>query len=277
SRRILIVTGAGISVSSGIPDFRSEDGLFETLRRQYPRFLSSGSDLFDARLFSNPVTTQLFYRFMGQFRRQVVNAEVTPTHKFMKELELKNKLLRVYSQNIDGLERKTPATIKNTLVVLLHGELNNVICTLCREETEFTAELADRFSRASPSNLESLQCSNCANIQRARFAIGKRTLGTGFLRPNIVLYNEEHPDCDRIGILSEFDLRRKPDLLLVMGTSLRIPGVIRLVKEAARTVQSNGNGRGKVIYVNKTAPTTSRWRDLFDYHLEGDADIIVTM
>ncbi|KAJ2359795.1 NAD-dependent deacetylase hst3, partial [Coemansia sp. RSA 2611] len=80
SQRCIVITGAGISVSSGIPDFRSPDGLFQQLKQKYPSSVSNGRDLFDATLFHDPGMVGLFYNFMGELRNLVSQANCTPTH-----------------------------------------------------------------------------------------------------------------------------------------------------------------------------------------------------
>jgi NAD+-dependent protein deacetylase SIR2 len=72
SKRIIVVTGAGISVSGGIPDFRSFDGLYNLVKSRYPETFVKGKDLFDASLFKNEDTTKVFYSFMSELK-QVVN------------------------------------------------------------------------------------------------------------------------------------------------------------------------------------------------------------
>lgn len=99
------------------------------------------------------------------------------------------------------------------------------------------------------------------------------------MRPAIVLYEEPHPLGDEIGRLCAADLARKPDLLIIMGTSLKVHGIRRLVKEFCRAVHEhpaasspkNKTGGGKVLFINKTAPS-SEWTGLIDYHVMGETD-----
>lgn len=79
------------------------------------------------------------------------------------------------------------------------------------------------------------------------------------------------------------DVGRKPDLLIVMGTSLKVHGLKKLVKDFARTIRNNSSNsmssaskpKPKVIFVNKTAPG-SEWADVIDYHVAGETDAWVT-
>lgn len=108
-----MICGAGISVSSpaNIPDFRSAHGLFKKLKEKHPTAgLSSGKDLFDARLFSSESTSALFYSMVAELKRLADEAEPTIFHRFLKRLDEEGRLQRVYTQNIDGLEEKAGLT-----------------------------------------------------------------------------------------------------------------------------------------------------------------------
>jgi hypothetical protein len=142
----------------------------------------------------------------------------------------------------------------------------------------------------------------------------KRPHSVGNLRPSIVLYNEQHKDGDRIGQAVSRDLggrtgREKSgaDLLLVVGTSLKVPGTMQMVKEFAQFVHSGTSTTSsrttgikstfgqsnmllertlqgapvpafKTIYLNKEFPSpTSSWEGVFDAWVQGDAQILANM
>ena len=95
-----------------------------------------------------------------------------------------------------------------------------------------------------------------------------------------MLYDEAHPLGDDIGSIQAFDVSRKPDMLIIMGTSLKVHGLRKLVKDFAKAVHASApsdpqstkkNWMGKVIFVNKTAPG-SEWNGVIDYHIEGETD-----
>ncbi|KAJ1813116.1 hypothetical protein LPJ75_003329, partial [Coemansia sp. RSA 2598] len=82
-----------------------------------------------------------------------------------------------------------------------------------------------------------------------------------------------------IGALSEYDLKRRPDLLIVIGTSLKIPGIKRMVKEMSRcvrdcSVRAKRAGAGKAIFINRDEPPRG-WEDVFDIYVSGDSDQVI--
>jgi len=107
AKRIAVVCGAGISVDAGIPDFRSQDGLFQSLKRDNPKeSLTSGKDLFDASVFKSAQKTALFYRMIANLASLSSQGQPTAFHKLLRTLDDRGQLLRVYTQNIDALEMK---------------------------------------------------------------------------------------------------------------------------------------------------------------------------
>ena len=124
-----------------------------------------------------------------------------------------------------------------------------------------------------------------ATVADARKARSARALKVGTLRPAIVLYDEPHPLGDDIGAIQTADMNRKPDMLIIMGTSLKVHGFKKLVRDFARVVRQSAPSTastssppknpktwaGKVIFVNKTAPG-SEWDGIIDYHIAGETD-----
>ncbi|KAF9336707.1 hypothetical protein BGZ91_009874 [Linnemannia elongata] len=268
AKKTIVVTGAGISCSSGIPDFRSADGLYNLVKKQYPDTVLKGKDLFDANLFRDCKTTAVFYTFISELHAQTLKAKPTPTHHFIKMLSERGKLLRCYTQNIDCLEEELGMDTslvcdkgkvkKDVNVVQLHGSLRRLKCTLCSEPYGFQTDYQKVFKEGDAPG-----CPKCE-------LYGKRKVATGTLRPDIVLYNENHPFGDAIGKIQSSDLSRSPDVLLVMGTSLKVHGLRLLVRKAAKIV--HGNKKGCVILVNKTPVVGKEWAGVFDYFVEGETD-----
>ncbi|KAG1762978.1 DHS-like NAD/FAD-binding domain-containing protein [Suillus occidentalis] len=297
SKKIVVVTGAGISCSCGIPDFRSSDGLYSLVKERYPDIVLKGRDLFDASLFRDSASTSVFYTFISQLKRSIDAATPAPTHKFIQTLDTKHKLVRSYTQNIDGLEeriglrgsssqqaktsgkKKPKLKSKEVRNVQLHGDIHRVRCTFCSTEMPCTEEHLHAFENGKAPN-----CPECTSRSEARVARSARALKIGTLRPAIVLYDEPHPLGDDIGTIQTMDIARKPDMLIIMGTSLKVHGLKKLVKDFAKVVHATGTGttpsgtpkvqkswQGKVIFVNKTPPG-SEWSDIIDYHVAGETD-----
>ncbi|KAH9858047.1 DHS-like NAD/FAD-binding domain-containing protein [Lenzites betulinus] len=299
-KKIVVVTGAGISCSCGIPDFRSSDGLYALVKQQYPDVVMKGRDLFDASLFRDSTSTAVFYTFMSQLKKSIDGASPSPTHRFIKTLDTKKKLLRSYTQNIDGLEEragligtssqevkmhgksKSKIRAKDVRNVQLHGDIHRVRCALCSADFPSGQEYVENFLTGTPPD-----CPDCLARSSARVARSARALKVGKLRPAIVLYDEPHPLGDDIGSIHSADIARKPDMLIIMGTSLKVHGLKKLVKDFARAVHESAptpsgsatsplkkNAKsfaGKVIFVNKTAPG-SEWNGIIDYHVMGETD-----
>jgi NAD-dependent histone deacetylase SIR2 len=117
---IMIVTGAGVSVSCGIPDFRSETGIYSRLQEYQ---LDDPQQMFDIEYFRD--APEIFYSFAKEL--YPANYQPSPSHLFVKMVEDKGKLLRNYTQNIDTLEHK--ANIKR--VVNCHGSFATASCVTC--------------------------------------------------------------------------------------------------------------------------------------------------
>ena len=120
------MTGAGISVSAGIPDFRSPGtGLYSQLAEYN---LPTPESIFTLDYFVDK--PEPFYRFAQNFDLTKHNA--TPTHYFVKMLQDKGLLWRCMTQNIDNLEEKTGMDMG--AVVQCHGANRGAACSVCKKE-----------------------------------------------------------------------------------------------------------------------------------------------
>jgi NAD-dependent histone deacetylase SIR2 len=278
-RRIVVVTGAGISVSAGIPDFRSADGLYARILSGSGSKTAKGKDFFDASFFHNSTTRPLFNRFVAELCKLCSSGSPTPTHSFIANLVKEGRVTRWYSQNIDGLEKamglQTTSCVdlhstKKVPVVSLHGTLDRLICSACKTTTEFTDSHKVLFSEGdSPS------CPSCELFSKERQASGRRAIKGGILRPDIVLYNEPHPQGDVIAEYVGFDISKRPTVLIVMGTSLKVVGLKKMIKDLARSVRQEPNGL--VLFINKTPAPRSEWKTIFDFELIGECDAWVNI
>lgn len=118
SKKIVFFGGAGVSTESGIPDFRSEDGLYN-LKYKYPPETIISHSFF----LKNP---EEFYRFYKD-RMLCLDAAPNPAHKKLAALEAEGKLTAVVTQNIDGLHQKAGSRE----VYELHGSIHRNYCMEC--------------------------------------------------------------------------------------------------------------------------------------------------
>ncbi|KAI4721690.1 DHS-like NAD/FAD-binding domain-containing protein [Aureobasidium sp. EXF-10727] len=275
-QKIVVVAGAGISVSAGIPDFRSSTGLFNSLRAQH-NLKGSGKDLFDAsHVYKDASSTASFHQMVREMSHMTKSARPTPFHQMLATLAQQDRLLRLYSQNVDGIdtsleplatriplqkeEGKWPKTIQ------LHGGLDKMVCSKCHELSDFHADLFD--GPVPPV------CTNCEELNRVRTEVaGKRSHGVGMLRPRMVLYNEHNPDDEAIGAVTREDLRKRPDAIIVVGTTLKVPGVKRIVREMCATVRDRKDG--VAIWINAgPEPSGKEFEDCWDIVVKGTCDEI---
>ena len=309
SKRIIVLTGAGISCNAGIPDFRSANGLYNLVKEEYPDLnITSGKEMFDISLFRDELKISVWATFMEKLYSSIQSAKPTTTHRFIAHLKDRSKLLRCYTQNIDGLEESLGletsskqehlhldldkvlklsqinhnnncssiisvssgnsfnAKWKSYDVVQLHGDLNSLSCTKCFHVFEWSRACVRTFKRG-----ELPGCPRCEAVKLKRIQQGKRLIeNTGILRPNIVLYGENHPSGELISRGVNFDMSRgKPDLFIIMGTSLKVDGVRRLVKQISNNVHERG---GLVLLINKTTIGDSSWHGIIDYQIQEDCD-----
>jgi len=143
---IVILTGAGVSVSCGIPDFRSKDGVYARLAQDFPD-LPDPQAMFDIHYFRKD--PRPFFKFAreiypGQFKP-------SPCHQFIRTVETAGKLLRNYTQNIDTLEQVVG--IRN--VIQCHGSFATASCVVCKAQVSAEVVRDDIFAQKIP------MCSLC--------------------------------------------------------------------------------------------------------------------
>lgn len=264
-----------------------------------------GQDFFDASFFHSEATRPFFYKFIAELKEMCEAANPTPTHEFLKDLIVQRKAIRWYTQNIDSLEERvglqtsisakkiaeaisapnsaapitsvmllpasSPATPSrhHPPVVGLHGTLDRLCCTVCK--MSFVYE-----QHESMKNGQSPDCHNCKERIEARKRNGQRSIRGGVLRPDIVLYNEPNPQGEAIAEYITADISRRPTMLLVIGTSLKVVGLKRLIKDISKAIHANSED-GLVVYLNKTGvQAKSEWRSIFNYELIGECDAWVS-
>ncbi len=183
SDNIVFFGGAGVSTESGIPDFRSETGIYNTIQR----YKHSPEEILSHSFFiAHP---DIFYDF---YKSTMLYPDAKPNaaHLALAKLEALGKLKAVVTQNIDGLHQLAGSQ----RVYELHGTVHRNYCMRCHEayDTEYILK-ADGVPR----------CEKCG----------------GIIKPDVVLYEE---GLNEMTITASLNAIRKADVLIIGGTSLNV-------------------------------------------------------
>ena len=186
SENIVFFGGAGVSTESGIPDFRSKDGLYNQhdvrFEEYNPEYLLSNDCL-----FRKP---KVFYEFYRQ-KMDVRGIEPNITHTVLAKLEKAGKVKAVITQNIDGLHQL--AGSKN--VYELHGTTLHNYCAGCKDV--YPSDYIFKSDECIP------RCTKC----------------NGQIRPYVTLYGEQLPNDAVEGAIRSI---QEADMLIIGGTSLTV-------------------------------------------------------
>lgn len=232
AKNILVLTGAGISTSLGIPDFRSSTGFYS--RMKYLG-LDDPQDVFSVDLFRQDPS--IFYSIAHLILPP--DKVRSPLHCFIRLLQDKGKLLRNYTQNIDNLEANAGVTPDK--LVQCHGSFATASCFTCKYRVP--GEVLFPNIRAK----KIAYCPFCAAERKAliqkyekmedegvtysrRFEDLK---SFGVMKPDITFFGEDLPDRYHNFIKEDV---KKCDLLLCIGTSLKVAPVSEIVNRVPNDV-----------------------------------------
>ncbi|KAK4643392.1 NAD-dependent histone deacetylase sir2 [Podospora bellae-mahoneyi] len=272
-KNIIVLTGAGISTSLGIPDFRSAGtGLYSKLAHLG---LNDPQEVFDLSVFRQDPT--IFY----SVAKDILPSEdrYTPTHQFIRMLQERGKLLTNYTQNIDNLESK--AGILPEKLVQCHGSFATASCVKCGEkvvgDSIFAEIKAGKIPRCrkcpsgqSRSQSRKRKTANSSNSKRRRdfdrdsnsdSEFDLVSSSAGVMKPDIIFFGEPLPD-EFSQRLTQHDVDRV-DLVIVIGTSLKVAPVSEVVPYLPSHIPQ--------IYISREAIGHNN----FDIDLLGDCDVVV--
>lgn len=299
------VIGAGISVAAGIPDFRSK-GKLPTLPEMQKKKLR---DMFDVSvlsvstmdgeaellplavltqtiIFQNPLDRALFCRLIATLFKTSASAQPTQFHQLLKVLDDRGTLLRVYTQNIDGLETRAglqtyqpqQAEGQTAKCIPLHGTLQHMRCNACQ-----TICLLEPYYHSLSSGILP-SCSTCDAKQKERLQMGKRGQAVPDMLPNVLLYGTDSPDAEYIGSVMKQDLGsalgNSADLLIVVGTSMKVPGTIKSVRAFSSNLRRHPPPRGisfRTVYLNLESPSQHTQDALFDACIQADCQAVASL
>ncbi|AKC88263.1 NAD-dependent protein deacetylase [Pseudoxanthomonas suwonensis] len=218
--RLFVLTGAGCSTSSGIPDYRDADGGWKR---------------------AQPVTFQAFTGEAGTRRRywarslagwpRFAAAQPNPAHRALAALEADGRLEALVTQNVDGLHQRAGSRA----VIDLHGRLDRVVCLDCAAampRDAFQHELLTRnpgwerhVAAAAPDGDADLD-----GVDFAAFRVPGCARCGGMLKPDVVFYGESVP---RARVEAAATHLRRSDAMLVVGSSLMVYSGFRFARMAA--------------------------------------------
>jgi len=185
SKNAVVLTGAGVSTGSGIPDFRTPGkGLWEKVDPYEVTSINA--------FHENP---QRFYYFYRPRIEMLSKVSPNPAHKAIAQLEAMGFVKCLITQNIDHLHRKAGSK----KIIKVHGTLDEAICTKCKKIISST-ELLEKINLSQ----EEIPRCDCG----------------GVFKPNVVLFGEMLPYLDEA-----VNISCKADLMLVIGSSLQVSPV----------------------------------------------------
>ena len=183
SNRIVLLSGAGMSTSAGIPDFRGPHGLYASLGIENPE------RIFDIGVFRTDPA--FFYGFHREFLRQVEAVKPTWGHRFFARLEKDGKMAGIVTQNIDALHQRA-GSVK---VLEIHGSIWQSLCTKCGKIYGYRESARKVEAERVPL------CDRCHSV----------------IKPEVVFFGENvrhFEECQ--------ELVANADLLFVVGSSLAV-------------------------------------------------------
>ncbi|GAB0103120.1 hypothetical protein JMUB6875_20920 [Nocardia sp. JMUB6875] len=221
-RRLAVLTGAGISTDSGIPDYRSPDAP--------PR-----NPMTYQQFVGDPVFRQRYWARNHVGWRRMDAARPNPAHRALSRLERAGVVTGLITQNVDLLHTKAG----HRRVVDLHGIYARVTCLSCGALSS-RMSLADRLEAANPGfaeafPLDGLEVAPDADAvvdDTASFRMVDCLICGGLLKPDIVYFGESVP---KPRVATAFDLVDSADALLVVGSSLTVMSGLRFARHVAKS------------------------------------------
>jgi NAD-dependent SIR2 family protein deacetylase len=234
--RVVVLSGAGLSTESGIPDYRGPSGV---LRRQLPMTYQAFT--------GDPAARRRYWARSHLGWRHIADAAPNAGHRAVTELERRGLLAGIITQNVDGLHQAAGARD----VVDLHGRLDRVICLDCGQCSP-RAHLDEQLRAANEGWQARVTAINPdGDVDLAEDALdGFTPVGCpvcgGMLKPDVVFFGESVP---RERVQGSFALVEAAGALLVLGSSLTVMSGYRFVLRAAKVgvpvaIVNQGSTRG---------------------------------
>ncbi|MFX1328904.1 MAG: NAD-dependent deacylase [Promethearchaeota archaeon] len=223
SKYAIVLTGAGISTESGIPDFRGKHGIWEKYKPEIYGSIQS--------FLKDP---SKFWKMAEDIAPMLFNAKPNLGHYAITELEKLNIIKAIITQNVDELHQKAGSII----VYEVHGNVNRFTCLGCR--ANYNKEQLLRKLKKEKKNPP--VCDYCAAP----------------LKPSVVLFGEDLPNFEKY---MSIDLAKKADVMLIAGSSLEVAPICNLplytLGEGGKLIIVNDestdlDGSAEIVINNKT-------------------------
>ncbi|WP_327091473.1 NAD-dependent protein deacetylase [Nonomuraea sp. NBC_01738] len=218
---VVVLSGAGISTESGIPDYRGPSG-----RRR------TGTPMTYQDFTGSAAARRRYWARSHLGWRTIARARPNPGHEAVARLQRRGLVSAVITQNVDGLHQAAGATE----VIELHGSLHRVTCLSCGERTP-RERLDERLGAANPG-WETEQAHANPDGDAALdddlvdgFTVVACERCDGLLKPDVVFFGENVPPPR---VAECYELSERAGLLLVLGSSLTVLSGYRFVRHAAR-------------------------------------------
>ncbi|MBM9460894.1 NAD-dependent deacetylase [Nocardioides sp. zg-536] len=249
ARPLVVLTGAGLSTDSGIPDYRGP-GAPARMPMTYQEFVGS------------PAAQQRYWARSHLGWSRMRRAEPNPGHLAVARLGAQ----LVITQNVDGLHER----VGTPHLIALHGRIADVICLACRRTTP-RAQLQERLAEANPGWVEAhahVAARPDGDVDlddTAGFVVPGCTGCGGVLKPDVVFFGENVPKPRVERCYAAVDaLAAAGGALLVAGSSLTVMSGLRFVRRAARlgvdvVIVNRGVTRGDPLATYRVDAGTSEW------------------
>jgi NAD-dependent SIR2 family protein deacetylase len=220
-RRLFVLTGAGCSTDSGIPDYRDENGDWKRSRPvMFPAFMS------------DPCVRQRYWARSIIGWRRFGQARPNDAHRALARLERQGRTEVLVTQNVDGLHQRAGSDS----VIDLHGRLEQVRCMECEQRSP-RAQLQQRLLDLNPhwNLLEAADApdgdADLAGVDFSDFLIPGCLACGGVLKPDVVFFGESVP---RDRVEAALGAVERSEALLIVGSSLMVYSGYRFAQAAAR-------------------------------------------
>lgn len=231
---VVAITGAGLSVESGIPTYRGPDGIYTKIQKTLGKPIEDIIHPTTAK--SNP---ELFWQYWWTIKEVIDASKPNKAHHLLKEISGKAKSFLEITQNIDGLSLKSG--MNDDQIIEIHGSANLYHCIRCGLKSDL-----DGFPRAGVPN-----CPSCIPTKKSIF------------RPNVVMFTENIKSEHYKRAISRAS---QCDVMLIIGTELHFDYLIDMVM----TARSN---KAIIIWINPEPFIGFKYYDYF-YNIYSNYDAL---